>query len=212
MKVSKPKVEETPAETPTPKIEPTPDQPKAEPTPPVNNSISENKPKSLFEPIIISVPKTEPTKKTIEIKPEAKTQTENVALKTETKPAEIVAEAKPQDTETRPRVIVTDGLKETVAAPIIPQCKIISGQDTVSIVNNGGNQSILLRLEGETDKNEITAASSSPADVEVALEPEFGGLTNRSFFSVKSISRKTGIFTLIFESACGKKEISVKVR
>ena len=189
------------------KIEKAPDETK----PPIENPVSENKSKPLFEPVVISVPKVEPVKKPEQTKPVEPAAPKVDAPKVDVpKTTETVAEKKPlEDTESRPRVVVSAAQPETVAPP---QCKIIAGQETVLINNNGGNLSILLRLEGEISSNEIKAVSSSPADVEVLLEPEFGKPTNRSYFAVKSISRKTGAFTLTFESACGKKEILVKVR
>lgn len=230
--IETPKIEPTPTETP--KVEPTPEivkpepttektleetkpvnveTPKVEPTPPIENSVAENKSKSLFEPIVINVPKVETSKKT----------TENVAPKTEIKPDETKTETraetkadetKAEDINARPRVVVTDNLTENVAAPTtLPQCRIVSGQETVSLKNNGGNLSVLLRLEGETNRKAITAASSSPNDIEVIYEPEFGvEQSNRSYFGIKSISTKTGLFTVTFDSACGKKEIAVNVR
>jgi tetratricopeptide (TPR) repeat protein len=172
----------------------------------VKNQPSEAAPKPLFEPIIINVPKVEPLKK-----PETETKPQDKPAESETpKPETKTVETNPKpanDTiESRPR-LVTEKESET-----IPQCKIVIKQENVSISSNGGNLSLLVRLEGDADAKEIKAVSSSPADVEVTLEPEFGGQTNRTFFTLRSISQKTGAFTVTFESVCGKKEVFVNVR
>ncbi len=191
------------------KVEEMPDDRKIATKPAIENQNSEMKSKPLFEPIVISVPKVEPVKKpATEAKSEVEKPVENGAPRIETKTNETVAEKKPaEDNESRPRVIMTADKVEA-----LPPCKMIAGQETISILNNGGSLSVLLRLEGEVSANEIKAISSSPTDVEVTLEPEFGKQPARSFFAVKSISSNTGLFTLTFESVCGKKEIPVKVR
>lgn len=190
------------------KTEIAPDEKKTETkqSEPIKNPNSETTAKSIFEPIIITVPKTESLKK-----PQAETKqpdqpTENETPKAETKTDEIKQEKKSSDEniETRPRVFV----EENLALP----CKITVSQEIVSVIGNGGNLSLLVGVEGDADVPEIKATSSSPKDVEIVLEPEMGNQSNRAFFVVKSISPKTGAFTITFESACGKKEVLVKVR
>jgi hypothetical protein len=38
------------------------------------------------------------------------------------------------------------------------------------------------------------------------------GVTGRRFFVVKSVSERTGVFQVNFESPCGKREVEVHVR
>jgi hypothetical protein len=59
---------------------------------------------------------------------------------------------------------------------------------------------------------QLIARSSSPDDVEVLFEPEIIAPAGRAFYVVKSVSSKTGVFTVTFEAPCGKKEMSVTVR
>ncbi len=183
-------ITETPSKSepaPSPEIKKEDDK-KIETKPTVDNQTPENKSKPLFEPIIINVPKVEPVKKT-----------------TESKPEDEAAEKKPaKDTETRPRV---------AAGKEMPPCKIVAGQETVSIINNGGNLSLLVRVEGEGEAKEIKATASSPADIEIVSQPPADGDSKGDiFFIIKSVSQKIGTYTVTFESACGKKEISVKVQ
>ncbi len=243
----------------------------------IADSSSETAAKSLFEPIIISVPKPELLKKTTPevlntetpVKPETaptpevkasdveipevandptkaasaapKVETESPKVeaepsesesetikraseptKTEIEPAKIEAEPtkieaaitesdeenKPSNevVQIRPRVIIEDKF-----API-SSCQINVSQERISIVNDGGNSSLLVGIEGAVDAKEIKATSSNPADVVIVPEPEVTVKSGRAFFIVKSISQATGVFTVTFEAACGKKEVLVKVR
>ena len=200
-----------------PQIEETPADSKVQAKPTLDDQVAEDKSKPLFEPIVINIPKIGTTEKpATEAKPQEKKLIENAAPQTETKPDQAAAERKSLDQgEIRPRVIVTENSVVAAgnAAEPMPPCKIIAGQEIVSILNDGGNLSVLVRFEDESDAREIKATSSSPADVEVASEPSAVGISERGrFFIVKSISQKTGTFAVTFESACGKKEVSVKVR
>ncbi len=151
-----------------------PNEVEAVTTPPV-----ETPRKSLFEPIVITVPKaeTKPPKPTVE---------ENGA--------------------SRPRVVV-----EKEPEPIAP-CKILVNQETASIIGDGGSLALIAELVGDGDADKIKATSSSPSDVEAAFDSEIGGQAKRALFIVKSVSRRKGVFTVIFEMPCGKKEVSVSVR
>ncbi len=207
-KKSEPAPSEINAPTETKKIEPdsSPTPVSAEPTPTVEPPAVENKtpeivknqpstdaPKSLFEPIIINVPK--PTIKSPENDREKKLTAEN-------------------SDGGRPRLVVepTEAeVKET--APAIAPCAVTASEETVSILNGGGSLGMLIGIEGAGDLKEIKAASSSPFDVEaVAQTPVDDDLSRGTFFNIKSISRKIGVFTVTFELPCGKKEITVKVR
>jgi len=191
------------------RVEKMPDETKIETKPTVDNPTSENKSKPLFEPIVINVPKAQSAKKSpIEAKSEEEKPIENAAPESETKADETVAEKpSPEETKIRPRVVTE---KETQQSP---PCKIIVDQETVSILNSGGITSVFVSFEGEGNAKEIKATSSSPTDVEIVSQPMTDGDSRRGiFFVVKSISQTTGVFAVTFESACGKKEIFVKVR
>jgi len=91
-------------------------------------------------------------------------------------------------------------------------CKIITNIETVSLLKDGGRFGVMIGYEDADDLTKLTATSSSPQDVEVVLEPEIGAGAGRAFYVIRSISRKTGAFTVTFEAPCGKKEITVRVR
>jgi hypothetical protein len=176
-----------------------PNEIKSETKESVNNQPAETKSKPLFEPIIINVPKVEPLKK-----PSPETKSEE--RPNEPKSAENNQKPSDEKTETRSRVV-----KENVAGQV-SQCKILLNEETISISKNGGTANFPVEIEGEGDVRKIKAISISPKDLEVTLEPEIDNQTNRASFILKSISRRTGVFMVTFESNCGTKEIFIEVR
>ncbi len=204
-----PTVEQEP--TPTPEVLPMPEittvaktdnkQPENIENPPVKTN-TEKTEKSIFEPIIITVPKNSP--------PKGKKEESTAEIKAE----EIVAESKPMIDEnissgaTRPRIVRE---KKIEPEEIVP-CRISVSEESISLINGGGSLGILVGIEGEGDARTITVRSSSPTDIEAKLDPEIGSLSGRTFFIIKSISLSKGAYTVTFEAPCGKKEILVKVR
>ncbi len=133
-------------------------------------------------------------------------------LKPENKPAEKQPDEKILSGENRPRIIITENTGSKSVTEEISGCKLVINPDSLSLLNGGGSLGVTVAFEGEGDFRQITAVSSSSEDVEVRLDPEIGASQNRAFFIVKSISTKTGVYTITFEAPCGKKEILVKVR
>lgn len=190
----------------TPEVSPTPEiinEAKAETTqpekienPPANTN-AEKTGKPIFEPIIITVPKSKPAKD----------------AKTEIKTDENVAKVKPIDENigsgaTRPRLIP----EKEIENEVIPPCRITTSEENISLLNGGGSLGVLVGMEGDGDVKKIAAQSSSPTDIEAKLESEIGNLSGRTFFVIKSISANKGVYTVTLEAPCGKKEILVTVR
>jgi hypothetical protein len=82
----------------------------------------------------------------------------------------------------------------------------------ISILNSGGLASLLVGEEGAEEIGNLKATPSSANDIEVMLDDQVGKIGNRALFQVRSISGKTGIYTITFESSCGKKTVKVRVR
>jgi len=219
------KVEPSPVSTPATKPEsnPTPSEVKPEKTIVEVTDLLEKKKtetkaqtdekKPLFEQIVISVPKTETTKPKSEPVEEKPAETAKIEEPKPETPARMTEEKpKPTDPlstgEQRVRVIVTDNLTGEN-----PSCSLVTGQTSISLLNNGGNLGVLVGYsDNDGDLSKITAVSSSSDDIGITLEPEIGKQSKRAFFIIKSISPKIGIFTVTFDSPCGKKEVQVKVR
>jgi len=172
----------------------------AETTQTIKNSVAAaNSTKPLFEPIIITVPKSEAI--TIE---KDKNNAENVVSK-EKSGGENSGVSK-----TRRRRVETESETNEETEKTSP-CEIKISQETVSILSSGGSLGLLVSLDDE-DLDAITAASSSPKDVEVVLQPETNAVSNRASFVVKSISSNKGEYSVTFELPCGKREVLVRVR
>jgi tetratricopeptide (TPR) repeat protein len=170
-------------------VEKAPD-PKTE-SAPAKPAEKKDKPKDLFEPIVITIPSAG-----------------NKTDKPAGKPKQPESPAKETDNSGAGRARVV-GEKSDKEEP--PKCALTLSQENVSLLNDGGSIGILVGIEGAGDIKDLTAASSSPRDVSVVLDPGIGG-SRRAFYVIKSISVMTGSFTIVFESpSCGKREIKVKV-
>ncbi len=184
----------------------------AEPSVPSNNTA-----KPLFEPIIIQVPKTEiikapkptitenPPNQTLKTPSETPVSTEN----TEKADSQINQPAVSPTDFSRPRVVVTENIGN---APETPRCTLNVSQENVSIINNGGSLSVIVSFENQADAAAIKASSSSPQDVAVEIDADIGTSSGRSLYIIKSISANPGEYKVSFETACGKREINVRVR
>ncbi len=183
--------------------------------------------KPLFDPVIIEVRKSDnqknnkleeklpPTKNISEENDATKINTEETnaiqpvkAEKNETKDSEAGATRPRVFIENNPRVVISDNLK----AVETPKCELVTSQESIWLVNDGGSLSVLVGFAEKEITEKINAVSSSPTDIAVSLEPEIGANAGRSFFILKSISKKKGAFTVTFSSNCGKKEVQVRVR
>lgn len=213
---------DAPADTVTKPSEATPEnltEKSPEKTEPAKVDSNSTAAKSLFDPIVITVPQRETAKPETSTRAETKPENAPTNEKTEeTKPIAIVEEKPPvtptPETKTadlatsRPRVIVTDNFSPEKIEP----CRVYVNQEDISLLNGGGVLGVLVGLGSKGDIKQLVAASSSPENVEVSFEPEIVAPENQAFFVIKSVSTKTGVFTVTFEAPCGKKELSVKVR
>ncbi len=177
---------------------------------------------SVFEPVIINLPKSEdagkpkPRRIILENPPVFKKErTEPPQSKNNAEQnAETQEKAVNSDgsSATRLRVVIEDKLKNLPSAAENPQCRISVSQENISLINNGGSIGILVELEGGATIEELNVVLSSPRDITAIREKELGSNAGRGFFVIKSISDKKGVYTVTIESPCGKKEIQVRVR
>ncbi len=222
---TKPATEVTPDQTTTAAIEPAPTpETKIEEAPVTDKEKVETKndesaqssttqpgPKPLFETIIINVPRVE-TRVVTEANPKEPSSAETKPTEPKQEETKTAAETNQEETsagenaKSRPRIVVEKEVEET------PPCKLVVSPENVSILDKRGSLGVFVSSEGEDDLKEIMVVSSSPNDVAVAFKRDVQTLSSQMFFVVKSISQKTGEFTVTFESPCGRKEITVKVR
>ncbi len=113
-------------------------------------------------------------------------------------------------TISRPRIV---GEKKAETSEVVSQCKFKFGQDNPWLLNDGGSLGMFVGFEGTGgDPTTLRAVSHSPNDIEIEFQPDVGVLSERAFFIFKSISTKTGKFTVTFDSNCGKQDVTVSVR
>ncbi|MEO8041508.1 MAG: hypothetical protein ABI646_02760 [Acidobacteriota bacterium] len=169
-----------------------------------NSKAKETKP--LFEPIIITVPnnrsRKSPDESAAEKKEPAPDHTKAAGSDKKSDDGSLTAGA------SRPRLI--DG--QEVKLDEIPPCTVGVSQENVSLINSGGSVGILVSVDAPGDIKALTAISSSSKDVELTLEPEIGGVDDRRFYIIKSISSAIGIYQVTFAAPCGKKDVIVTVR
>jgi len=182
--------------------------------------------KSLFDPIVISVPKPEAIKLGKSDKPKEtdteKTNIEDISeainsIKPDVKEkvSNDLSEEKTDLENGRPRIVAEETLviKSGEEKSVAVECEIVLSQDVVSIVNGGGSLGVLVGIEeGKGDPQTIKAKSSSPEDVEAVHEPEIGAFSGKAFFLIKSISGNKGVYNVTFKTPCGDKDIVVNVR
>ena len=173
----------------------------------------------LFETVVIKVPNSEKTRNLEESK-QPDILEENKSKDADSKKAVEIPlsspETAPDPTDAgepvtgRARVVTGEAKKGDEDRG---ECSLMVGQRSIQLLNDGGSLGMFVGFSGaEGDLSKIVAVSSSPSDVSVELQTDVGVLSERAFFRFKSISAKTGVFSVIFESPCGKREVTVTVR
>jgi len=149
-----------------------------------------NTSKPLFEPIIITIPKSEVSKEA--------SGDENSGRPT----LEI------KNADGRERLI--DGKPVQVDEP--PPCQININQERLSLINNGGTLSVLVGVGNGNLLDDLRFVVSDPDDISVDRENDIAGIQGRSLYVIKSTSERTGSFRVTFYLPCGKKDVMITVR
>lgn len=126
------------------------------------------------------------------------------------KPEADVPEAAAPSPGTRPR-IVPGGRDRLSGAAEVTACTVALSQDSATIAV-GGSTGILAGLEGARGVYSLKGLSSSPEDIRVTVDRSYTELVGRAMFLITSVSSRTGVYSVTFESQCGKKEVQITVR
>lgn len=165
--------------------------------------------KDLFPPVVITIPRPKAAASgTAEASP---SPTPVPSREPELKPAgdESVAAKPPGETtvaDGRPRVVVTD----KTAPPEITPCKLTVSEETVTLENGGGDLALIVGRADDQDLDAVTAVSRSPENVSVRREP-IANVKARALFVLRA-NGKPGVYQVVFELPCCKKEVVVRVR
>jgi tetratricopeptide (TPR) repeat protein len=101
---------------------------------------------------------------------------------------------------------------ETPVTPPPRQCTIVSSQERISLSGGGGSIGFFIDTGDPADLRTMKYFTSSPKDLSVRREPRLSSSDDRGFFIVRTLTRNTGTYQVIFEAACGRKEIAINVR
>lgn len=115
-------------------------------------------------------------------------------------------------TETRPPPSTNESSSQRPRRVVERKCAIRVSESALTIQNNGGRAVIDVTLDSSASATGVTASTSDWSSLAVFPEPTTGTVTNSASFSVTSISKKTGTFTVTFKTSCGPKEVIVTVR
>ena len=94
--------------------------------------------------------------------------------------------------------------------PVHNDCTLALSVDSM-LLTSGGTGAITVSLEGRDTSKDISAATPNWADIILLREPQ-DPAANAARFTIMSISKKAGIYTVTFKSPCGTKEVKVTVK
>ncbi|HSU24746.1 MAG TPA: hypothetical protein VLI65_02080, partial [Pyrinomonadaceae bacterium] len=150
-----------------------------QPKPPISTG-------SLFEPVVITIPKKDTTQ-----------SSERPTL-----------EINRESGEGRPRLV--DGQPVQSIDP--PPCQVNVSQEKLLLLSNGGNLPVLVGVEKGYSLSDLKFVVSDPDDILVKYDPDIAGVEGRSLFVISAKSERTGNFRVTFYLPCGKKDVAITVR
>ncbi|CAN5448240.1 hypothetical protein BH10ACI2_BH10ACI2_18900 [soil metagenome] len=187
---------------------------------------------SVFPPVVITIPTPDASRtvsKDAAVKPESTpdpAKTGNEKPPAQLTPADenkSVSETKgePPPTEEaknrpyqpliqidgRPRIV--DNRPANASGP--RPCSLTLSDETITLQNNGGNLAVIVGQAEDGELDGLTALSTSPKNISVRREP-IDGVRTRALFVVRSITARPGVYQVLFDMPCGKKELVVRVK
>jgi hypothetical protein len=116
----------------------------------------------------------------------------------------------PQATSLFPPVVITiPGTPPTNASAIKP-CTFTVSENVLNLDIRGSELGLIVGTETDEDLSAIVSKVSSE-DISLKREP-IAAIKTRALFVLRSLSGKTGDYSIAFELPCGKKELEVRVR
>ena len=90
-------------------------------------------------------------------------------------------------------------------------CQLSLSTDSVLVSGNGGSSTVVVGFAG-VRAGDIKASTASWSDIIIVREPPPAADPNAVSFTITSISRNTGNFTVTFKSPCGTRDLAVTVK
>jgi tetratricopeptide (TPR) repeat protein len=197
-----PVVEASPLPSPGPaELLPEP-SPVSSPTP--SGKVAEQRARDLFPSVVITIPAPEarPIKPPANVEPTPSP----ASLLTAGASVESKPSSTPKSASDRPRFVENENKPDGV-----PPCKLTLGDETVNLQVGGGDVAVIV---GRTDDNELdglTATSTSP-DIVSVRQQIIEGIRTRAIFVLHPAGTKTGVYRIVFEMPCGRRELTVNLR
>lgn len=85
-------------------------------------------------------------------------------------------------------------------------CTMSVSEDSIAL-RSGGSNAVTVRLAGASDSADISANTSDWGDIAVFPQGGAGGGATR--YSIVSVSKNPGTYTVTFKSPCGSKRVTV---
>lgn len=191
--------------TPTPAA--TPDTPVAETT-----ATARNTPEA--SPVATETPAPSPAEAQASPEPtpvETSVSEQPAAANTEPQPAASEPQPTPTpDPATSRRPRTTERTAEKAAGS--EQCVFNVSEEPLTLRSNGGSIIIPVSFNGAGGAASLTASTPNWADIAVFSETKTNIESGVFNYSITSVSKRTGTYTVIFKSPCGTKKITVNVR
>jgi tetratricopeptide (TPR) repeat protein len=187
----------TPKATPAPPGEPAPS-----PTPD-----STPTPESTPTPASTPTPESTPTP----VAPPAASPSPTPSPEAAPTPAAKTDETKPAEAAKPPLAAAGRTGRTRRTYPVSQKCTLAVAEQTLSLAV-GGSATITARLEGGGDLTRLVATTPNWSDIIILREPAGETEPDSARFTISSISKTPGTFTVAVKSPCGTKEISVAVK
>ena len=79
------------------------------------------------------------------------------------------------------------------------------------LLTSGGSGAVTASVEGRSTSKDINASTNDWADIILLREPQ-DPAANAARYTIMSISKKAGTYTVTFKSPCGEKAVAVTVK
>ena len=97
------------------------------------------------------------------------------------------------------------------ATPEIAPCRLTVSEESITLWVGGGDVAVIVGRTDDNDLDGLTAASTSPENVGIRRQ-EIEGMRQRALFVLHPAGTSPGIFQVIFEMPCGRREIVVRLK
>jgi tetratricopeptide (TPR) repeat protein len=197
------------AATPAPTVTTTPTETPASATPAAVRATPEPSPLSTPDAPVAPTPDASP-----EATPAASPEPTPIVTTTPPDPSSAPSPAPtPSNANSEPNAPAASPVEAKPTRVSRNGCSLVLSASALELSHSGGSASVIVSLEGSnTNLAGIRAATTNWSDIIVLREPQGSADTNSLKFTITSISKTSGNFTVKFNSPCGAHEMTVTVK